>query len=84
MDFQTIVGYLSGLYLIKPGLEASALFPTTVVVHILDAILCHLIAAHSGRNKIIWSISGLCFGIWALGTLFLLPSKKPESEGYGK
>jgi hypothetical protein len=47
-------------------------------VHILDAILCRVIAGHSGRQKLPWTVAGLFFGIWALGTLFLLPAKKPN------
>jgi hypothetical protein len=44
--------------------------------HILDAILCGVVANHSGRNKFLWTVSGLICGIWALGALFLLPTKK--------
>ena len=76
LDFYSIMGYLSGLSFIKPDLEASALLRTASVVHILDAVLCRLIAAHSGRNKEIWTVVGLFLGIWALGTLFLLPGKR--------
>ncbi|MGH7775391.1 MAG: hypothetical protein ACREQA_24460 [Candidatus Binatia bacterium] len=78
MDFYSILGYLSGLYFIKPDLEPTTLLRTASLVHILDAVLCRLVAAHSGRNKTIWTVAGLILGIWALGTLFLLPNKKRE------
>ncbi len=76
LDFYSILGYLSGLSFIKPDLEASTLLRTASLVHILDAVLCRLIAAHTGRNKKIWTVAGLFLGIWALGTLFLLPDKR--------
>ena len=78
MDFQTILGYLSGIYFIKPDLEASTFFRTAFLIHILDAVLCYLIATHSGRNKKIWTVAGLFLGIWGLGTLFLLSGKRRE------
>lgn len=79
MDFYTILGYLSGLYLIKPDMEPSILLHTALLIHIFDACLCRLIAANSNRNKNLWTLAGLVLGIWALGTLFLLPGKRGES-----
>ena len=76
MDWQPVVGYLSGLYFIKPNLDDSALAHTAFFVHLLDAILCHLIAGHSGRDKKLWTFAGLLLGIWVLATLFLLPDKR--------
>ena len=76
MDFYQLLGYFTGLSLIKPEMEPSALLRTTLMVHVLDAILCGVIAKHSRRNTIGWTIGGLCCGIWALGILFLLPAKK--------
>ncbi|HET9882185.1 MAG TPA: hypothetical protein VFS81_10535 [Candidatus Binatia bacterium] len=79
MDFYHFLGYLSGLLFIKPNMEATSLYRTIALVHSLDAILCSVIAAHSGRRTVPWSIAGLIFGIWALGLLFLLPVKKPAA-----
>ena len=76
MDFYHLFGYLSGLLFIKPDMDPATLVRTAALVHLLDAILCRVIADHSGRQKLFWSIAGLLFGIWALGTLFLLPAKK--------
>lgn len=75
MDFYHVFGYLSGLLFIKPEMDATSLFRTASLVHVLDAVLCRLIAAHSRRRKDLWTVLGLVFGIWALGTLFLLPTK---------
>jgi hypothetical protein len=78
VDFYHLFGYLSGLLFIKPEMDPVNLFRTAALVHVLDAILCRVIAEHSGRQKLPWTLAGLCFGIWALGTLFLLPAKKPR------
>jgi hypothetical protein len=75
VDFYHLLGYLSGLLFIKSEMEPGTLIRTAGLVHILDAILCRVIASHSGRQKLPWTIAGLVFGIWALGTLFLLPAK---------
>lgn len=76
MELQKLVGYLSALYFIKPDMELSTLIPTISIVHLLDAILCGIIAGNGGRNKKLWTIAGLVLGIWALASLLLLPSKK--------
>lgn len=78
MDFYHLFGYFTGLLIIKPDMEPSSLWPTAALVHLLDAILCGVIANHSGRSKLIWTVAGLVCGIWALGALFLLPAKKPS------
>jgi hypothetical protein len=54
----------------------TTLYCTAALVHFLDAILCAVIASHSGRRKSLWLIGGLFLGIWALATLFLLPDKR--------
>ena len=77
MDFYHFVGYFSGLLFVKPELDAVTLFRTAALVHLLDAILCWVIANHSGRSKTAWTVAGLLGGIWALGILFLLPAKNP-------
>jgi hypothetical protein len=75
VDFYHLLGYLSGLLFIKSEMEPGTLMRTAALVHVLDAILCRVIASHDGRQKLPWTIAGLVFGIWALGTLFLLPAK---------
>lgn len=76
MDFYRLIGYGSGLLFIKADMEPSSLWSTVALIHILDAILCGVVARHSGRNRYLWTVGGLICGIWALGTLFLLPAKK--------
>ena len=76
MDFYHLIGYFTGLLIIRPEMEPTSLWPTAALVHSLDAVLCGVIANHSRRNTVAWTVGGLICGIWALGTLFLLPAKK--------
>jgi hypothetical protein len=73
MDFYQLLGYLTGLLVVRPEMDAQSLWPTAALVHSIDAILCGVIAKHSRRHVIGWSLGGLVCGIWALGLLFLLP-----------
>jgi len=81
MDWQTLLGYFSLLSFIVPDLEGTVLARTVLIVHICDAVLCHLIAGHSGRDKVLWTVGGLLLGIWALGVLLFLPKPPPEKSG---
>jgi hypothetical protein len=74
------VGYLSGLHFIKANLDGPTLLSTASLVHLLDAILCSLIAGQSGRNRKAWTAAGLVLGIWALAALFLISDKKPRGN----
>jgi hypothetical protein len=78
VDFYRLVGYFSGLLFIKPDMDPTSIWRTAALVHLLDAILCWVIANYSGRSKTLWTIAGALCGIWALGALFLLPEKKPD------
>ena len=80
MDLYHLFGYFTGLLIIKPDMEPTSLWPTAALVHLLDAILCGVVANHSGRNKWTWTVTGLICGIWALGALFLLPAKKESAS----
>lgn len=76
MSVHTLLGYLTGLYFIDPDLSGAMLWRTAGLVHLLDAILCSLIARSSGRNRILWTLAGLLLGIWALAAIFVLPVKR--------
>jgi hypothetical protein len=75
MDFYHLLGYLTGLLVVRPDMEPNSLLPTAAFVHMVDAILCAVIANHSHRNVVGWTLGGLIGGIWALGVLFLLPAR---------
>ncbi len=72
IDLVSTIAYLSGIYFIQPDLEPATLIRTASVIHLLDAILCYVIATQSGRNRTIWPLAGLVLGVWAVGTLFLV------------
>jgi hypothetical protein len=78
VDFYRLIGYGSGLLFIKTDMEPATLWPTVALIHILDAILCGVVANHSGRNRFIWTVGGLICGIWAIAALFFLPAKKSD------
>jgi hypothetical protein len=80
VDFYHVFGYLTGLLFTKPDMDPTSLFRTAGFVHFLDAILCRLLAGYTGRGKNLWMIAGLLLGIWALGTLFLLPVKSRQNS----
>jgi hypothetical protein len=80
VDFYMFLGYFSGLLFIKPEMDATTLLRTAALVHLLDAILCGVIANHSNRSKAAWTVAGLLGGIWALGILFLLPTRSPINK----
>lgn len=69
-DWITLLGYASGVYFIKPDLDVHALAATVLAVHLCDGVLCLVIARHSGRNRVGWTLAGLVLGVW--GTLPLL------------
>jgi len=76
MDGPALLGYLTGLYFIKPDMEIATLIPTAALVHLLDALLCRLIASNQGRHRTFWTAAGSVSGIWALGVLCLLADKR--------
>jgi hypothetical protein len=76
MSLHTVLGYFTGLYFINPDLSGAMLWRTAGLVHLLDAILCGLIARSSGRNRVVWTLAGLVLGIWALAAIFVLPAKR--------
>jgi hypothetical protein len=75
VDFHQFLGYFTGLLFVRPEMDPVSLWRTAALVHLLDAILCCVIANYSGRSKPAWTIAGAVGGIWALGILFLLPAK---------
>ena len=72
IDLVSAIGYLSGIYFIQPNLDPATLIRTVSVIHILDALLCYVIATQGGRNRTILTLAGLVLGVWAVGTLFLV------------
>lgn len=84
MDLTSVIGYLSGIYFIRPDIEPSTLIRTAALIHLLDALLCHIIAYYTKRPKALWTLAGMVLGIWALGPLFVLAEIKGGSGGQPK
>ncbi len=76
MAWDTVLGYITGLRIISPDITAATLLRTTIVVHIVDAILCRLFAHNHGYHKNFWTTLGLIFGIWAVAVLLVLPKRE--------
>jgi hypothetical protein len=76
MDLPQLLGYFTGLLVVRPDMDPDSLLPTAALVHTIDAILCGVIAKYSRRSILGWTIAGVIGGIWALGALFLLPERK--------
>ena len=74
VDFYHLFGYLSGLLFIKPEMDPSTLVRTAALVHILDAILCRVIAGHSGRQKLLGRSQACSLGS-GLGNIVLVAEK---------
>ena len=72
MDVIGLLGYASGLYLVKPDLEPHVLLPTLAAIHLCDGILCLIIARHGGRTQTGWTLAGLILGVWGALPLLLL------------
>ena len=72
MDVIGLLGYASGLYLVKPDLEPQVLLATLASVHLCDGILCLIVARHGGRSQTGWTLAGLILGVWGALPLLLL------------
>lgn len=77
-DWITLLGYASGVYFIKPDLDVQALTATVAAVHLCDGVLCLVIARHSGRNRLGWTLAGLVLGAWGALPL-LLQGRAPDA-----
>ncbi len=80
MMLASALGYLSGIYLIQPNIDPATLIRTASVIHVLDAVLCYIIASKGGRNRTIWTLAGLVLGVWALGPLFVLAQRSSGNQ----
>jgi hypothetical protein len=76
VSFKALLGYFTGLQVLGGDLPLPVLIGTATVVHLLDSLLCRLLAHNNGYPKNLWTILGAVFGIWALFTLVLLPKRQ--------
>jgi hypothetical protein len=80
VSWDVVLGYVTGLRIISPDITAATLLRTTIIVHIVDAILCRLFAHNNGYSKNLWTTLGLVFGIWAVAVLLVLPKREGVSQ----
>ena len=80
MTWDVALGYVTGLRLFAPHIDAATLVRTVLVVHTCDAIMCRLIAHNNGYPKRLWTGLGFCFGVWAVAVLMLLPRRPTASN----
>ena len=80
MSWDVVLGYVTGLRIISPEITPATLLRTTIIVHIVDAVLCRLFAHNNGYSKNLWTALGLVFGIWAVAVLLLLPKREGVSQ----
>lgn len=73
-----LLGFASGVYLIKPDLEIHGLVATLAAIHLCDAVLCLVIARQGGRHRIGWPLAGLFLGVWAVLPLLLQRGRQGE------
>lgn len=79
MSLATVLGYASGVALVAPTLDSSALLGTALTVQTCHAIMCRLFAHNNGYPKNLWTVLGLIAGLWAVAVLILLPRRKVAS-----
>jgi len=84
VSWSTWLGYLTGLALLSPGMDADTLVRTVLLVHTCDCLMCRLVAHNNGYSKTLWTWLGFVFGIWAVAVLMLLPRRGgPPVAGSG-
>ena len=77
MTWDVFLGYFTGLALLRPDLDPTALLRTVLVVHTCDSVMCRLFAHNNGYSKNWWTVLGFVFGIWAVAVLIILPRRRP-------
>lgn len=52
----------------------------TLIYSLVCAVLCHQVAKMKKRNTVKWSVSGFCFGIFALIPLVCTPTSDANTK----
>ncbi len=72
------LGYASGFALMGYKQSPLDLLVTSAAINLSLEPLTAIIAARRGHSAAVWSVIGLCFGMWALAaTLLLMSPPKP-------
>ena len=75
-----IVSYASGFALMRYHLSADDLFATSLAVNLALGPLTAVIATRRGRNRLLWTVLGFSFGLWALAAVLLIGSSPPKPD----
>jgi len=75
MSFEVFLGYFTGLRVLEGDLSFPTLIWTTLVVHLLDGVVCRLFARNHGYPINLWTLLGFVFGIWAIAAIVLWPKR---------
>jgi hypothetical protein len=78
VSLEVFLGYFTGLWMLSDDLPLPVLIGTSLLIHILDSIMCRLFARNNGYPKNLWTALGFFFGIWAIATLIFLPKRRQE------
>jgi len=76
-----IVSYASGFALMRYHLSAGDLFATSLAVNLALGPLTAVIASRRGRNRLLWTVLGFSFGLWALAAVLLIGLSPPKPDG---
>jgi hypothetical protein len=76
VSLHVALGYFTLVGLLSP--DPHTLVRTILLVHVLDALVCRVLALNNRRAKNLWTALGLLFGIWALAVLLLLPRQEVQ------
>lgn len=83
MTWEEVIVHFSGLAWVAPEVEPASLLRAVALVHLLDGIMCRVIAGNHGRSRPLAFLLGLGFGVWAVAAYLVLPSRKRESGAVG-
>ncbi len=75
MSGPTLLAWVSGLALVRSGLDVPAVLGTSITLQICHAILCRIFAHNNGYPKNLWTLFGALGGVWAVAALILLPRR---------
>ena len=78
-DVELLIGALTGLRFLDPGMPLPTLLATAFVVNTCDAVMCRLFAVNNGYPRHLWTALGFVFGVWAVACLIVVPKRAKRS-----
>ncbi|MCX8073157.1 MAG: hypothetical protein N3C12_12005 [Candidatus Binatia bacterium] len=79
-SIETWIGYATGVRLLAPRLSDEYFWPTLIVIHLLDAILCRVFARNNRYSENLWTLLGFIAGLWAVVCLLLLTRRQERQR----